>query len=142
MSKETKPNTDLTFIKGFMPLTGVIQSGLYVLLETTEQGKVKETPDNYSTYIEEEFKEFMAEKDGTPEQFKELCDLIWVCFQKANKQGYNLSKGMAALVDEYVSKFYTEDGQYQPIYRADGKLMKNTGFKKADFTKLMNEETK
>lgn len=132
--------SDMTFVRDFMSVMGVIQSGLYTLLEATEQGKVKETPDNYSTYIEEEFKEFMAEKDGTPEQFKELCDLMWVCIQKANKQGYNLSKGMAALVDEYLSKFYTEDGKYQPIYRADGKLMKNTGFKKADFSKLM--ETK
>lgn len=132
--------SNMTFVRDFMSVMGVIQSGLYTLLEATEQGKVKEIPDNYSTYIEEEFKEFMAEKDGTPEQFKELCDLMWVCIQKANKQGYNLSKGMAALVDEYLSKFYTEDGKYQPIYRADGKLMKNTGFKKADFSKLM--ETK
>lgn len=131
---------DMTFVRDFMSVMGVIQSGLYTLLEATEQGKVKENPDNYTTYIEEEFKEFMAEKDGTPEQFKELCDLLWVCIQKANKQGYNLSKGMAALVDEYLSKFYTADGTYQPIYRADGKLMKNTGFKKADFGKLM--ETK
>lgn len=131
---------DMTFVKDFMSVMGVIQSGLYTLLEATEQGKVATTPDNYSTYIQEEFKEFMAEKDGTPEQFKELCDLIWVCIQKANKQGYNLSSGMATLVEEYLSKFYTKEGEYQPIYRADGKLMKNTGFKKADFSKLMNKK--
>lgn len=134
---------NVDFVRDFMAVMGVVQSGLCVLLEMTENNKdVKKTPDNYSTYIDEEFKEFMAEKDGTPEQFKELCDLIWVCIQKANKQGYNLSKGMAALVEEYTSKFYTEDGEFQPIFRADGKLMKNTGFKKADFTKLMPKETK
>lgn len=132
---------NVDFVRNFMSVMGVVQSGLCTLLEMTENNKdVQKTPDNYSLYIEEEFKELMDEKDGTPEQFKELCDLIWVCIQKANKQGYNLAAGMTALVDEYVSKFYTEDGKYQPIFRADGKLMKNTGFKKADFTKLMTKK--
>lgn len=137
-------NFEVSFVKDFMPVMGVIQSGLCALLEATEKTKdVQNTPDNYTAYIKEEFEEFIAEKDGTPEQFKELCDLIWVCIQKANKQGYNLSKGMEALVNEYTSKFYTADGKYEPIYREDGKLLKNTGFKKADFTKLMKDkETK
>lgn len=91
----------------------------------------------YNTWITEEYKEFMAEKDHTPEQYKELLDLIWVCFQKANEQGYDISKGLQALVDEYTSKFYTVEGEYQPLYREDGKLLKNTGFKKADFSKIM-----
>lgn len=142
INKTTKaPNLD--YVKNFMAVMGVIQSGLYSLLELTEQTKgVANTPDNYSNYIAEEFKEFMAEKDNTPEQFKELCDLIWVCIQKANKQNYDLAKGMSALVDEYISKFYTKEGDFKPIFREDGKLMKNTGFKKANFTDLLNKETK
>lgn len=91
----------------------------------------------YTDWIKEEFEEFMAEKDGTPEQFKELCDVIWVCIQKANEQGYDLAKGFQALVEEYMSKFYTADGKFEAIYREDGKLKKNTGFKKADFSKIM-----
>lgn len=133
---------NMDFVKDFMAVLGVIQSGLYTLLEITEQHKVNTTPDNYSEYIKEEYREFIAEKDGTPEQYKELCDLIWTCIQKANKQHYDLAKGMAALVDEYTSKFYTADGVFKPIYRDDGKLLKNTGFKKADFNKLFNKETR
>lgn len=115
------------------------QKALNKLLIKTEE-RMPDKVDMYSSWINEEFHEFMAEKDGTPEQFKELCDLIWVCIQKANKQGYNLAEGMKALVDEYCSKFYTADGKYEPIYREDGKLLKNTGFKKADFTKLIHKE--
>ena len=115
------------------------QNTLKILLDATEE-KLEVKKDIYTSLIEEEFKEFMSEKDGTPEQFKELCDLLWVCIQKANKQGYDLAAGMKALVEEYCSKFYTKDGKYEPIFREDGKLLKNTGFKKADFTKLMNKE--
>lgn len=122
-------------IKKFVGDIQCVQHGLDELLQITEE-QMPEKKDMYTKYIEEEFKEFMAEKDGTPEQFKELCDLIWVCIQKANKQGYSLRKGMQALVDEYCSKFYNAEGKYEPIYREDGKLLKNTGFKKADFSKL------
>lgn len=115
------------------------QLALNELLKITEKA-MKDKVDCYSNWIKEEYEEFMAEKDGTPEQFKELCDLIWVCIQKANKQGYDLAEGMKALVDEYCSKFYTADGKYEPIYREDGKLLKNTGFKKADFTKIFKKD--
>lgn len=122
-------------IKKFVGDIQCVQHGLNELLQITEE-RMPEKKDMYTAWIEEEFKEFMSEKDGTPEQFKELCDLIWVCIQKANKQGYSLRKGMQALVDEYCSKFYNAEGKYEPIYREDGKLLKNTGFKKADFSKL------
>lgn len=113
-----------------------VQVSLDVMLELTEKN-MKDKKDLYSDWIAEEYKEFMAEKDGTPEQFKELCDLIWVCIQKANKQGYDLRRGMLALIDEYRSKFYNKDHEYEPIYHPSGKLKKNTGFKKADFKALM-----
>ena len=113
-----------------------VQVSLDVMLELTEKN-MKDKKDLYSDWIAEEYKEFMAEEDGTPEQFKELCDLIWVCIQKANKQGYDLRRGMLALIDEYRSKFYNADHEYEPIYHPSGKLKKNTGFKKADFKALM-----
>lgn len=113
-----------------------VQVSLDVMLQLTEKN-MKDKKDLYSDWIAEEYEEFMAEKDGTPEQFKELCDLIWVCIQKANKQGYDLRRGMLALIDEYRSKFYNENNEYEPIYHPSGKLKKNTGFKKADFKALM-----
>ncbi len=93
----------------------------------------------YLSLISEEYNEFLeaTKKESSANQFKELCDLMWVIIQYANTRGWDLSRGMCALVDEYYSKFYTKTGDFQPLYREDGKLLKNSGFKKADFTGLV-----
>lgn len=115
-----------------------IQAKLKEAFNVTHEHQSQDTlPALYRKLITEEYEEFLAEKDNTPEQFKELCDLLWVCIQFANSLGYDLEAGMNALINEYSSKFFTAEGEFDPIYREDGKLKKNTGFKKADFTKLM-----
>lgn len=93
--------------------------------------------DLYKRLITEEYKELMDEPNGSDRAFKELCDLIWVCIQYANSSGFNLELGMNELIKEYESKFYTKEGKYEPLYREDGKLLKNTGFKKANFSKII-----
>lgn len=93
----------------------------------------------YSKCIAEEFKEFLDEPVGTPNEMKELCDLIWVCVQYANACGYNLEAGMRELLKEYSSKFYDSEGNYSPQFREDGKLLKGTGFKKANFEQFFEE---
>lgn len=99
----------------------------------------KENCDLYNKLCVEEFREFQQalEFKGEAEQFKELCDTMWVLIQFANCKGWDLTKGMLALVKEYNSKFYTANGEYQPLFREDGKLLKNTGFKKANFKELL-----
>lgn len=94
----------------------------------------------YSKCIAEEFKEFLDEPVGTPNEMKELCDLIWVCVQYANACGYNLEAGMRELLKEYSSKFYDAHGSYNPTFRSDGKLLKGAGFKKADFNKFFEDK--
>lgn len=89
----------------------------------------------YQDLITEEYCEFITEKDITNKQ-KELCDLLWVAIQYANAQGWDLDKGMNLLVQEYKSKFLDENGDIHPIYREDGKLLKNKGFKKLDLNEL------
>ena len=106
----------------------------------TKQVKTYENAELYRELINEEMQEFIVEPNGTPEQFKELCDLMWVIVQFANQMGYHLESGMQALVEEYRSKFYTADGWYQPLFREDGKLLKNTGFKKADFARVLDPQ--
>ena len=106
----------------------------------TKQAKTYENAELYRELINEEMQEFIVEPNGTPEQFKELCDLLWVIVQFANQMGYHLESGMQALVEEYRSKFYTVDGRYQPLFREDGKLLKNTGFKKADFARVLDPQ--
>ena len=94
----------------------------------------------YSKCIAEEFKEFLDEPVGTPNEMKELCDLIWACVQYANACGYNLEAGMRELLKEYSSKFYDAQGNYNPTFRSDGKLLKGAGFKKADFNKFFEDK--
>lgn len=90
----------------------------------------------YQDLITEEYCEFITEKDITNKQ-KELCDLLWVAIQYANAQGWDLDKSMSLLVQEYKSKFLDENGNIHPIYREDGKLLKNKGFKKLDLNELV-----
>lgn len=98
-------------------------------------------PRLYRGLIMEEFYEWSFEKPGTPENFKELCDLIWVCVMYAIQNGYPLEKGMAELMHEFDSKFYDKDGNYNPQYREeDGKLLKGSGFKKANFKQFFEEK--
>ena len=111
-----------------------------IMFLETKQAKTYENAELYRELINEEMQEFIVEPNGTPEQFKELCDLLWVIVQFANQMGYLLESGMQALVEEYRSKFYTADGQYQPLFREDGKLLKNTGFKKADFARVLGQQ--
>lgn len=119
---------------------GNVQSVLNDLLVATHENR--NTRDLRSLYIEwinEEHKELLAEKPSTPNDMKELCDLLWVCIQYANACGYDLEKGMNELVTEYSSKFYDSDGNYNPQFREDGKLLKGTGFKKANFEQFFDE---
>ena len=108
----------------------------HLMFQRTKQEKSPANAELYRTLINEEMQEFLAEPNDTPNQFKELCDLLWVIVQFANQMGYDLEDGMTALCDEYRSKFYTEDGRYQPLFREDGKLLKNSGFRKANFGKF------
>ena len=89
----------------------------------------------YQDLITEEFCEFITEKDPVNKQ-KELCDIVWTVIQYANAQSWDLDKSMSLLVQEYRSKFYTKEGNFEPKYREDGKLLKNTGFKKLDLQEL------
>lgn len=93
----------------------------------------------YIKCIAEEFWEFVQENADTPNDMKELCDLIWVCVQYANACGYDLEAGMNELLKEYSSKFYDSEGNYNPQFREDGKLLKGTGFKKANFEQFFEE---
>lgn len=94
----------------------------------------------YMKWIKEETTELLAEKPCTPNHFKELCDVIWVCIQEANACGYDLEAGLGELAEEYVSKFADSEGKFNPTFREDGKLMKGIGFKKANFEQFFERK--
>ena len=119
---------------------GNLQKTLKDLFEITHAKQSKcDFKELYTNWIVEEYTELMAEKPNTPEDFKELCDLMWVCIQYANACGYDIEAGMNELVKEYSSKLYDKEGRFCPTYRHDGKLLKGDNFKKADFKALMDD---
>lgn len=86
--------------------------------------------------IDEEWSEFheayhFKEED---EQLKELADLVYVCFQMAASQEWDLDEAMIRVHKSNMSKL-GEDGK--PIYRADGKVLKGPNYKTPTLTDLI-----
>ena len=77
--------------------------------------------------IDEEWSEFHEAfhlKDEH-EQLKELCDLVYVCYQFAATYGIDLDKAMTLVFESNLSKL---DEQGKPIYREDGKVLKGPNY--------------
>lgn len=117
---------------------GDLQKKLKVLFKITHSGDRSDLKLVYRKCISEEFNELLDEDSNTHEDFKELCDLIWVCVQYANACGYDIEAGMNELIKEYSSKLWDDEGNFCATYREDGKLLKGNHFKKANFEKLMH----
>lgn len=116
---------------------GDLQEKLKVLFKITHSGDQSDLKLVYRKCISEEFNELLDENSNTHEDFKELCDLIWVCVQYANACVYDIEAGMNELIKEYSSKLWDDEGNFCATYREDGKLLKGDHFKKANFEKLM-----
>ena len=91
--------------------------------------------------IVEEFKEFLeADSDlfrvGSPPKehcLKELADLVYVCYQYAESQGWFLDE---ALDRVHKSNMYKLDDDGNPIYREDGKVLKGPNYKPPNLSDL------
>ena len=93
----------------------------------------RESRSKQKDLIVEEFKEFL-EADGmlfrTGHQpktdcLKELADLVYVCYQYAENQGWDLDEALHRVHESNMSKL-NEDGQ--PIFRKDGKVLKGPNY--------------
>jgi len=88
--------------------------------------------------IDEEWSEFHEAfhlKDAH-EQLKELCDLVYVCYQFAANEGWDLDEAMDRVHKSNMSKL---DENGQPIYRQDGKVLKGPNYKPPNLTDLLND---
>ena len=91
--------------------------------------------------IVEEFKEFLeADTDmwhvGSPPKencLKELADLVYVCYQYAENQGWFLDEALNRVHLSNMSKL-GEDGK--PITRDDGKVLKGPNYQPPDLSDL------
>lgn len=77
--------------------------------------------------IDEEWSEFHEAFyfEDECDQLKELADLVYVCFQMAASQDWDLDEAMRRIHKSNMSKL-GEDGK--PIYRADGKVLKGPNY--------------
>ena len=91
--------------------------------------------------IVEEFKEFlqaegmlfMHGRNHQEHALKELADLVYVCYQYAENQGWFLDEALDRVHKSNLSKLGA-DGK--PIYREDGKVLKGPGYKPPDLSDL------
>ena len=83
--------------------------------------------------IVEEFKEFL-EAEGMlfrnsaalhEDAIKELSDLVYVCYQYAANEEWDLDEAMRRVHESNMSKL---DEHGKPIYREDGKVMKGPNY--------------
>ena len=87
--------------------------------------------------IDEEWSEFHEAYHHETEvnQLKELADLVYVCYQFAASQDWDLDEAMRRVHTSNMSKL-GEDGK--PIYRGDGKVLKGPNYAPPELTTLIN----
>ena len=88
--------------------------------------------------IDEEWSEFHEAyhmKDDC-DQLKELADLVYVCYQFAASQEWDLDEAMRRVHESNMSKL---DEYGKPIYRADGKVLKGPNYKEPYLQDLIIE---
>ena len=88
----------------------------------------KSTKPTQKCLIDEEWSEFHEafHQKGEDEQLKELADLVYVCYQFAASQEWDLDEAMKRVHESNMSKL-DDDGK--PIYRGDGKVLKGPNYK-------------
>ena len=88
--------------------------------------------------IDEEWSEFHEAyhlKDDV-DQLKELADLVYVCYQFAASQEWDLDEAMRRVHESNMSKL---DEYGKPIYRPDGKVLKGPNYKEPYLQDLIIE---
>lgn len=89
--------------------------------------------------IDEEWSEFHEAFyfEEKPAQLKELADLVYVCFQFAASQDWDLDEAMRRVHRSNMSKL-GEDGK--PVYREDGKILKGPNYQPPNLKDLTDND--
>ena len=66
--------------------------------------------------------------------FKELADLVYVCYQYAENMQWNLDEAMHRVHESNMSKL---DNEGNPIYREDGKVLKGPNYQPPNLADLV-----
>ena len=87
--------------------------------------------------IDEEYQEFdwsVARILPAEDQLKELADLVYVCYQYAANEDWDLDEAMRRVHKSNLSKLGS-DGK--PIRRADGKILKGPNYQPPHLSDLV-----
>ena len=68
---------------------------------------------------------YLSSPSNKADILKELADLVYVCYQYAENQGWDLDEALHRVHESNMSKL-DEDGQ--PIFRKDGKVLKGPNY--------------
>jgi predicted HAD superfamily Cof-like phosphohydrolase len=104
--------------------------------------KSRTSRNTQKTLIVEEFKEFLEAEDALfrdhvsfrADALKELADLVYVCYQYAANIGWDLDEALNRVHRSNMSKL---DDNGQPIYRADGKVLKGPSYQPPNLNDLV-----
>ena len=118
--------------------------GQEMLSNISHYGFIKKKLWNMQTdLIEEEAAEFLEAADevfADPENnkrreelLKELCDLVFVCYQFAATYDLDLDEALRRVFESNMSKL---DESGKPIYREDGKVLKGPNYQPPDLSQL------
>jgi NTP pyrophosphatase (non-canonical NTP hydrolase) len=141
-----EPVTKVLKERTFTKLSTILKMNSYIRQSLMDQAdqfrfsyKIPNGPDKRTTQkslIDEEWSEFHEAYhfEDTEHQLKELADLVYVCFQFAASQEWDLDEAMTRVHKSNMSKL-GEDGK--PIYRADGKVLKGPNYKPPQLSDLV-----
>ena len=95
------------------------------------------TKGTQKSLIDEEWSEFHEAYHHEPgvNQLKELADLVYVCYQFAASQDWDLDEAMRRVHASNMSKLGA-DGK--PIYRGDGKVLKGPSYEPPELQSLIH----
>jgi predicted HAD superfamily Cof-like phosphohydrolase len=83
--------------------------------------------------LDEAFEGELDETHSLSDQFKELCDLVFVCYQFAAARGWDLDTALTRVFDSNMSKLV--DGK--PIKDDNGKVLKGPNYQPPILTDLL-----
>ena len=109
--------------------TGFIKKRLWDM----QVGLIAEEAKEFAQAADDLFEDPESLKNRT-ELLKELCDLVFVCFQFAAAYNLDLETAMHRVFESNMSKL---DDQGNPIYREDGKVLKGPNYQPPDLTSLV-----
>ena len=101
-------------------------------LWSMQQGLIEEEAREFFQAAEELFAD--PENDKRREELlKELCDLVFVCYQFAAAYGLDLDEALRRVYESNMSKL---DDEGNVIYREDGKVLKGPNYQPPDLRGL------